>query len=266
MSEYELLPTGKPHVSFSEIREWDDCSWRHKIKHVMHIDLSKPSPIPGSGTAVHASCEDYLKTRVMKPEIAIAELQKLFAENAGAAGFEEEKLQGYIDSAIGVLAEVPAWLDENFPNWEYVDAEHMLYEGIEGQPHAFKGFIDGIIQCDGAKGKRVTWLIDWKFTGFWSADKKSDPKVTAQLIYYKHFWATKTATPMKDVRCGFVLLKRSGKPGTRIELVPVSVGDVSVGKSLKVINNMLSSMKKGLAFKNKQACTYCDFKKTEWCP
>jgi len=242
-----------------------DCSWRHKLKHVLKIDLSKPSPIPGSGTAVHAACEDYLKTRVMKPEIAVEEMKKLFAENEGVEGFEPEKLQGFIDSAVGVLADVPAWLDENFPNWEYVDAEHALYEGIEGQPHAFKGFIDGIIRCDGKRGK-VIWLIDWKFTGFWSVEKKSDPKVTAQLIYYKHFWSKKTNTPMKDVKCGFVLLKRSGKPGNRIELVPVSVGDVSVGKSLKVVNNMVSAVKRGVALKNRQECTWCDYKNTPHCP
>lgn len=262
---YENLPTQKPHISFSELSDWVSCSWRHKLKYVEKIDLSKPSPIPGSGTAVHAACEDYLKTRVMKHQIAVDLIEELFAKNVDIEGFELEKKQGYIDSAVNVLKEVPGWLTQNFPNWEFIDAEHNLYESIDGKPHAFKGFIDGVIKCDGKKNKKVIWLIDWKHTGFWKAEKKSDPRVTSQLIYYKHFWSKKTNTPMKDVKCGFVLLKRSGKPSSLIELVPVSVGDVSVGKSLKVVNNMLHSVKKGIAVKNGYECTWCDYKQTEHC-
>jgi hypothetical protein len=242
------------------------CGWRHRLQQVLKIDLEKPSPAPMSGSAVHLACEDYLRTRVMKPEIAVEALKKMFADHAGVEGFEPEKLQGFIDSAINVLSEVPKWMEEQFPNWEFIDAEHALYEPIEGQPHAFKGYIDGVIRCDGKQGKKVIWLIDWKHVGrTWNAEKRSDPKVTNQLVYYKTFWSKKTNTDLKDIRCGFVLLFRGGKPGKLIELIPISVGDVTVGKALKVVGNMVSSVKKGIALKNRKECRYCVYKNTEHC-
>ena len=29
-SSFQTLPTGKPHVSFSEVKLWKECSFRHK--------------------------------------------------------------------------------------------------------------------------------------------------------------------------------------------------------------------------------------------
>ena len=263
---FELLPTGKAHVSFSEMRDWSDCSYRHRLKYVKKIDLGRPGPALDFGTAVHASCEDYLKTREMKPTIAVEAIRKAWERNAAIAGFEPETVEGYLKEAEAILADVPAWLEENFPNWQFVDAEHYLYEALEGRPHAFKGFIDGIIRCAGPRGKDLTWLIDWKTTSWgWSADKKSDPMVRAQLVLYKNFWSTKTGTDPKDVRCGFVLLKRSAKKGNHCELITASVGDVTTGRSLQVVNNMVASVKRGIAIKNRNSCLYCDYKDTPHC-
>jgi len=260
------LPTGKPHVSFSEIRDWKECSFRHKLKYVLKIDLGKPGPLLDFGTAVHAACQKFLETRVMDATVATDMLTKIWEKNKGLEGFESKVLPQFIKEATEILADVPAWMDETFPDWEYIDAEHALYEAIEGQPHAFKGFIDGIIRCTGARGKKVIWLIDWKTTSWgWSAQKKSDDLVRAQLVLYKNFWSVKTGTDPKDVRCGFVLLKRSAKPGKHCELITTSVGEVTTGRSLKVINNMVSSVKRGIALKDRSSCTFCDYRNTPHC-
>ena len=264
--KFEDLPTGKPHVSFSEIREWKDCSYRHKLKHVLKIDLSKPGPLMDFGTACHAACERFLKTRVMDPTIATDMIRKVWEKNKEVPGFEPAGLDRYLSEAEAILADVPKWMEETFPGWEYVDAEHYLYEPIEGSNHAFKGFIDGVIKCKGPKNKTLIWLIDWKTTSWgWTADKKADVMVRAQLVLYKNFWSTKTGTNPKDVRCGFVLLKRTAKPGAHCELITTSVGDVTTERSLKVINNMLSSVKKGIAIKNRSSCEYCDYRNTPHC-
>jgi PD-(D/E)XK nuclease superfamily protein len=263
---YELLPTGKPHISFSEQGDWTACSWRHKLKHVMKVDMFKPGPLMDFGTAVHAACEDYLKTRTMKPEIACEMITRLWEANKAHPGFEPETIPTFHKEATEILADVPTWLEGSFPGWEFIDAEHELYEPIEGKPHAFKGFIDGVIKCKGPKDKDLIWLLDWKTTGWgWSADKKGDPAVCAQLVLYKSFWSTKTGTDPKAVRCGFVLLKRSAKPGKHCELVTTSVGEVTTGRALTVINNMLSSVKKGIALKNRNSCTFCDYRGTPHC-
>ena len=70
MSDKLLLPTGKPHVSFSEVSNWSACSYRHKLRYVEGVDLFKPSVYLDFGTAIHAACENFLKTRVMNPKIA----------------------------------------------------------------------------------------------------------------------------------------------------------------------------------------------------
>jgi hypothetical protein len=260
------LPTGKPHISFSEIRTWKECSYRHKLQHVLKIDLGKPGPLMDFGTAVHASCENFLKTRVMDVSIATNLIKSVWEKNKDIEGFELSTIDKFIKEATDILADVPKWMDESFPNWEFIDAEHYLYEPIDGHPHAFKGFIDGVIKCNSSKNKPIIWLIDWKTTSWgWSMDKKTDDMIKSQLILYKNFWTNKTQTNPKDVRCGFVLLKRAAKPGNHCELISVSVGDVTTNRSLKIVNNMLSSVKRGIAIKNRSSCTYCEYKDTPHC-
>ncbi len=264
---FELLPTGKTHISFSEVRDWKDCSFRHKLKYVKKIDLGRPGPLLDFGTAVHASCENFLKTRAMNAKIATDIIESVWDKNKLLDGFDPKSLPNFLAEANSILEDVPSFMDKTFPEWEFLDAEHQLYEPIDGHKQAFKGFIDGVIKCKNSKGKDIVWLIDWKTTSWgWGRDKKEDPMVRTQLILYKNYWSSKMKIDPKNVRCAFVLLKRSAKPGNHCELVTTSVGDVTTGRSLKVINNMISCVKKGVAIKNKASCTYCDYKATEHCP
>ena len=266
--EYELLPTGKPHVSFSEMRSWQDCSWRHKLQFVDKIDMFRPGVHMDFGTAVHSACEHFLKTKVMDEKVFLKKLHELWKEHEPLAPKEYTvtSFKQFAKEGRAILPDVPKWLDETFPGWEFVDAEHLLYEPIVTQPHAFKGFIDCVIKAPGPRGKPLIWLLDWKTTSWgWRSEKKVDPNVTAQLVLYKNFWSTKTGTDPNVVRCGFILLKRSGKPGAHCELVTTSVGEVTTGRALRVIDNMISSIKKGVAIKNRNSCMYCDYYTTPHC-
>ena len=262
MSEQQLvnLPTGKPNISFSELKDWRECSYRHKLKNVDKISLGKPSPIPDFGTACHAACENFLKTRKMDADVAVKKLRELWDVNKHV-----EPIEQFINEAKAILAEVPKFFDDTFPGWQTIDAEHMLYEKIDDKPHVFKGYIDCIISAPGKKGN-VVWIIDFKTTAVgWFRYKRQDDTVKSQLVLYKNFWSVKTGTDPKDVRCGFVLLKRSAKPGQHCELFSVSVGDVTTKRTLKVVNNMLASVTRGVAIKNRSACTYCDYHNTPHC-
>lgn len=264
--KFDMLPTGKPHVSFSELREWQDCSFRHKLKHINGLDLSEPSHILDFGTSVHSACEDFLKTKILKKEIAIDSLKDLFEKQKENSSYSEKILNSYIQELSDILIELPSFMEESFPNWETVDAEHLLYEQIDFHNHAFKGFIDAVIKIKDKKGNDQYWLLDWKTTSWgWAMDKKTDFKLHQQLIFYKNFWCKKTGIDPKNVRCGFVLLKRTAKVGNKCELVKVSVGDVTTSRALKSLGNMLSSVKKGIALKNRDSCTYCVFKNTTHC-
>ena len=269
MPEIQLiaLPTGKTHISYSELRDWLECSFRHKLKHVNKIDLSGPGPMMDFGTAVHKACETYLRTRELKPEIAKTLLNELWEKNSGNEKYNPAALGHFQDEIEPILVEIPDFLTREFGEWEFIEAEHQLYEPVTGYPQAFKGFIDGIIKCKAKRGKKdVYQIIDWKTTGsYWSAEKKSDPKVTYQLALYKEFWAQKSGIDPKDIQLSFILLKRSAKPGNHCERVKVSAGDVTRARAFKSVCNMLSSVKRGVAIKNRDSCRYCDYANTEHC-
>jgi len=263
-----MLPTGKEHISFSEMKEWSECSYRHKLRHIQKIDLSKKNIFLCFGTAIHASCENFIKTRIMDFEIALEELKKSWIANAGVDGFTEKAFQQSCDYVVEILKEVPQFMDDNFPDWKALDAELMLYEQINPEKeHKFKGFVDAIITCKGKRGEDLVWIIDWKTSiSGWRKDKRQDEMIKYQLALYKNFWCKRFPdVPFKNVRCAFVILKKQAKPGLHCDFFPVSIGEVPIQKSLKVVNNMLTSLERNIAIKNRFACKYCDYANTEHC-
>ena len=75
-----IFPTGKPHVSYSEVKTWKECSWRHKLIYVDKIDMFKPSPNIDFGTLVHAECEEYLDKRTFNLERLESNIRKTWEE------------------------------------------------------------------------------------------------------------------------------------------------------------------------------------------
>jgi hypothetical protein len=239
--------------------------------------MSKPSPYLDFGTAVHEGCETYLRTKTV-------DKNKLFKDITDAwdkYGFDDsewvDKQPGWykyapVDEwcrwAENMWNEVPDFLDDTFPGWECFEAEEMLYESVENKDLNFKGYIDGVIKVPKKKGDGHNyWIIDWKTSQSygWRRQKKQDILMTAQLILYKHFWSKKHSVELKDIRCGFILLKRGGKPGRICELVTVSVGPKALEKAGKILNNMISSVRRGIFLKNRNSCTYCQYKDTKYC-
>jgi hypothetical protein len=277
MKESIHFPTGKPHISFSEIKQWKECPYRHKLLYIDKIDLGEPSPYLDFGTAVHAGCESLLETKTINK----AKLIKDIKDAWNVHGFDKpewyKKMPGwYKHEPVDVWCnwaekmwdEVIGFLDNEFPGWTCVKAEEQLYENIENENIKFKGFIDGVLKVPKKRGTGYNyWIIDWKTSKSygWRRDKKQDLGMTAQLILYKHFWAKKHNIDLKDIRCGFVLLKRGGKPGKVCELVTVSVGPNTLKKGLKIMNSMIKSVNRGLFLKNRNSCTFCIYKNTQYC-
>ena len=271
------FPTGKQHVSFSEIKCWKECSYRHKLLHIDKIDLFEPSPYLDFGTAVHEGCETYLKTKTVDTKKLHSDITSAWEKHGfddpewvrnQPGWFKYAPVDEWCQWATNMWNEVPGFLDETFPGWECFEAEEMLYETVEAKNLNFKGYIDGIIKVPKKKGQGYNyWIIDWKTAQSygWRRSKKQDILMTAQLILYKHFWSRKHSIPLEDIRCGFILLKRGGKPGRICELVTVSVGPKALEKAGKILNNMISSVRGGMFLKNRNSCTYCAFKNTEHC-
>ena len=273
----------KEHVSYSEVRQWKECGWRHKLLYIDRLSTFEESPHLHYGTIIHDACEHYLKTKELKIEETKQKIKEAWDEH----GFDSEdfiqlqssraqlqgwkykhnKLKNWLDWSEASIRSIPEFLDNTFPNWEFVSAEAELYEGIENIETKFKGFIDCIIKVPQKNGSYKYWILDWKTSSGrgWSLEKQRDFLVHAQVVLYKHFWGTKNQIEMNKIMCGFVLLKKVKTVGKSCQLIKVSSGPKTLDKSQKLVRSMIKTVKKGMYLKNRDSCKFCEFKDTEYC-
>jgi len=258
------FPTGKPHVSFSEVACWNSCGWKHKLSYVDKVPLPDQDWIHADfGTHTHHGVEQYLTTR----NLDIPAVLKLIEDDW--AKKNRPDVEKWKTWATNILTDMPAWLDENFPEWELIGAEHALYEDIPDEVIKFKGFIDCIIRVplNEEKTKWKIWILDWK-TGpayGWRRDKLENELVLAQLWLYKSFILRKLELQSRDVACAFVVLKKGAKPGSTIARYDISVGPKPMERGEKLVSNMINGVRRGKFFKNKFSCEFCDYKKAGIC-
>lgn len=258
-----VLPTGKPHISFSELATWLDCPRKHRLSYVDGLGTFAGNEHTFFGSHVHYGCETFIKTGTMPIDEVVSKIDDTWTKS----GLADKDV--WIPAARSILSELPDWLNATFPNWQPIDAEHLIYEPLDhiGHPDVkWKGMIDAIISHDGPRSKRITRIIDWKTTSWgWAIAKQNDFKVNAQAAIYKVMWAMKHDMDLKDIRASFVLLKRTAKDGNRCQTIEVSVGPKMVERLNIAIDKMLRAVKASHAPKNKLACKYCEFNATEHC-
>jgi hypothetical protein len=281
LTEAAKFPTKKPHISYSEVSTWDACQLQHWIAYVLGLSSWEENPYADLGTCCHGGAEQYINTRTLDIEAAQVQFDKRWAKHIER--YSDETIarlmkQYKVDSPDGVftvyrqmihdiLVELPAFMDATYPGWEPVNAEEILYEQIPNDDIRFKGYIDAVIKCKNKRGKELIWLIDWKTCGWgWTIDQKRDIMKAMQLGFYKIYYAAKHDIDLKDIRCAFVLLKRDGKLGKRIEQVTVSVGPKSIDRANLKTTQMLTAVRKGFRFKNRKNCRWCPWRQTEHCP
>lgn len=276
----------KPHISFSELSVWKSCSFKHKLQYIDKIDLSTSSPHLFYGTILHEALEEYVKTKKMNIDEANEKIkiaweregfdsekyifeQAEYRKNQGWKPKSHDHLDAWLKWTENILNEVPKFLDDTFGDWELLSAEEPLYEPIDGVDDVkFKGFIDLLIKAKDKRGKDIVWLLDWKTAGSggWNMWKKRDPMTPAQITLYKKFWRTKFDIDIKDVKCGYLLLKKGAKPGKCCELYPISVGPKTEEKAFAMVKNMIRAVKAKMYMKNREGCKFCDYKGTTYCP
>jgi len=276
-----MLPTGKAHISFSEIKLWAECSYRHKLTYVDKLDAYQDNQYADFGTICHNHIEIFLKSKKpISEDQVIIDFKNMWKERRyDSDEFILEKkesdkkykhvyLETWVKYALQILSEFPEWMNSTFPDYQVLSVEELLMEDIEGHDQKFKGFIDCIIKVPKKNDKYLYYIIDWKTTGpgGWFYLKKRDFNSLAQIGMYKLFWSKKYEDiNVKDIRTAFVFLKRGAKPGKCIDIFTVSTGPKFLEKSSKLINTMLYNVKKGVALRNYSNCKFCPFKNTEHC-
>jgi len=278
----DIFPTGKAHISYSEIKTWHECPKKHKLMYVDKIQTFVDNPYSDFGTIVHEEIESFLKNKSINFERVYAKLDKEWQEKKydskeyikkitmereqNGWKYVHEPLDQWKESAKNILSEFPDFINNEFPGWELICAELELYEDIKESEIKFKGFVDCVITVP-YKGKKVFWVIDWKTTGKggWFFTKRKEFISLAQIGLYKSFLAKKIGVSLRDIRVGYVFLKRGAKLGKTCELLKVSVGPKFVDKTDNLIKRMIASVKKGISLKNPNGCKFCPYRNTEHC-
>ena len=266
------------HISFSELKEWTVCPWKHKLNYIDRIKQFKGNEYTAFGTALHTICENLVKIDVGKGNNPSdynpnAHFQEEFLGNLKTLKNEVPEMEFKADLVSSMRTQgdyiiqfiIPS-LKKYFGKFELIQVEEKLYELIESQNQNFKGFIDLVIFTPEDKKYHI---IDWKTCSWgWDNRKKTEKMITYQLTLYKHFWCKKHNKDYGEVLTHFALLKRTAKKNN-VEIFKVSNGSKKIENALKLLNKALYNINKNINIKNRLSCHgrygVCEYYKTEFC-
>jgi len=255
----------KQHISYSELKTWAECSWRHKLQYIDGLNPFQGNEFTTFGTALHAVSEKFLVEETAKdPEVYfeqqfLNELQSLKNKDKNLI-LDASLVQQMRQQGITLAPQLIPSLQEHFGDYEVVSVEERLYEPIKTEEFNFKGFIDVVL-----KKNDMYHIIDWKSCSWgWKQNKKRDQLITYQLTLYKAFFAKKYNIDPKKIKTHFGLLKRTAKTN-QIEIFEVSSGTKKTENALNLINKALYNIHNKRFIKNKLSCKYCPFDGTQHC-
>ena len=256
-----------PHISFSELKNWNFCPFYHKLVHIDKVSGFKGNEYTAFGTAIHDVCE---KQVIKEDKTAVDHFLRRFEEELqdldSDVEIRDDLVASMREQGAMLAPEAVPMLSEVFGPYEVVSAEEKLYEPIDGVAnYTFKGFIDLVIKTSDGKYH----IIDWKTCSWgWDRRRKADPMTTYQLTLYKHFWSKKHDIDENQIETHFALLKRTAKKD-RVEIFRVTSGTKKTTNALNLLHKALHNIQKGTCMKNRLSCTSgygCDLYKTEHCP
>jgi len=256
-----------PHISYSEVKNWSECTWRHKLLYIDRVIVRQGNEHTAFGTSVHETVENMLLGKIENP---YTYFDKVFTGELRKIGLEEdsELASGMRTQIVGLFEEVVPALNEYFASkggWEVFATEEALKEPITETKimnYDFKGFIDLVLK----DGNGHYHVIDWKTCSWgWHARKKNDILFTRQLVLYKYYYSKKHNLNPRVISTHFGLLKRTSKK-SRVELFRVTSGERKTKNSLDFLNKALYNITNKRYIKNRLSCKYCPFIETEHCP
>ena len=253
------------HISFSEMKIWNECSYRHKLEYLDGLRSFMGNEYTAFGTAVHSYCEQALLREVKDPNKLFTDefvkgLEKLIVDGVEL----DQKLINQMEpQGAGILPEVLPGINDYFEDgFEVLQTEESLYENMEGTDYKFKGFIDLVVKTPDGK----IHIIDWKTCSWgWNRQRRSEPMTTYQLTLYKNFYAKKHGIDPSKIETHFALLKRTAKKGSKVEIFRVTSGPRKTSSAMALLNRAIQNIENKTSIKNRLSCKYCAFYKTEHC-
>ena len=210
----------RDYISYSELKLWNECTHRHKLKYIDGLEDFTGNLYTAFGSAIHSVCENIaLKKDISGQEYFI----EAFNEEVGKLKpdvMDKSLHESMYAQAPGIIEKVAAALDATFPGYKVIGVEEELHEEVDDIDIKLKGYIDLIIQTPDEKYH----IIDWKTCSWgWDARKKADKIIGYQLVLYKRFWAKKHNVPLEQIETHFGLLKRTAKKN-QVEIFRISTG------------------------------------------
>ena len=255
----------KRHISFSELKTWAECPFKHRLKYIDGINGFTGNVFTAFGTAIHSVCEFIAKDELDPIDYDehfdlafLCELKKL-DEKPDKKIIMDMRQQGK-----SLSPSVFPQLKEYFGEHEVFSTEEMLYETIEELSYKWylKGFIDLVIKTEDGKYH----ILDWKSCSWgWDAKKRSEKLITYQLTLYKKFFCKKHDIDPELVETHFGLLKRTAKDN-RVEIFRVTSGKRKMANATKLLVDGCRTIKAKNHVKNRTSCQKCEFLHTEHCP
>jgi len=258
-----------PHISFSALKIWNECPFKHKLTYINKIEEFRGNAYTAFGSAMHEVCEKTLLNECKleeSPEMFrrafIHELNSLPQEIK--VNIDEKLLKDMLKQGLDLAPLAIPALKEFFENFEVVSSEENLFEPIlefVKEDIDFKGFIDLVLKTEDGKYH----IIDWKTCSWgWDQRKKTNPIMNYQLTLYKHYFCLKHDIDPKDVETYFALLKRTAKK-EQVEIFRITSGPKKTKNALNLLNKALYHIVNKNYIKNRLACSGCGFHKTKYC-
>ena len=255
------------HVSYSEIKIWNECPYKHKLIYIDGIAGFEGNEYTCFGTALHSVCE-FGVAGVLDKEDFGEHFNVIFENELEALPPKVERRAKLIEQmrhqAEPIYTKVLGELKRMFPEYEVHQAEEKLFEPITeftADTCEFKGFIDLVIKTPDGKYH----IIDWKTCSWgWDQQKKSDRMTTYQLTLYKKFWCQKHNIDPEMVETYFGLLKRTAK-ANNVEIFRVTSGSRKTQNATDFLLKAVTAISRGFHIKNRMSCKGCEFNKTENC-
>ena len=164
------------HVSYSEIKIWNECPYKHKLIYIDGIAGFEGNEYTCFGTALHSVCE-FGVAGVLDKEDFGEHFNVIFENELEALPPKVEKREKLIEanawsSRAHIYTKFLGELKRMFPEYEVHQAEEKLFEPITeftADTCEFKGFIDLVIKTPDGKYH----IIDWK-TCSWGWDQQEE--------------------------------------------------------------------------------------------
>jgi len=253
-------------ISYSALKNWKECPYRHKLIYKDELQYFSGNEYTAFGTAIHEVCENIIPNPKANSKKVFhssfdRELSLLKEQNIPV---NDSLVEEMTDQAGPICEQLLPSINNHFKKFEVVSVEEQLLEPInefDSYGTNFKGFIDMVLKTEDG----IYHIIDWKSCSWgWRQQKKTDPLTNYQLTYYKNYFSKKHQIDPKKIKTYFVLLKRTAKKDN-VEILEVSSGQKKVENSLKLLENAVINIEKGVSIKNRLNCKYCKFYKTEHC-